>query len=392
MSAIQLDRSPDLKRLRDNGYEVQVTAGGHLVVSHVPYVTTSREIDFGSLVCPLTVNGDITTTPQDHVVMFIGSTPCDSEGQPLAKVLNASDTRTLEAGLVINHTFSSKPREPFPDFYEKMISYIRILFSQAKVIDQDVTAQTYRPIEASEQESVFRYIDSASSRAGIGAITNKLDIAKVAIVGVGGTGSYILDLVAKTPVGEIHIFDDDRFLQHNAFRAPGAPDLATLNDQPSKVMYWQAIYGRMHRHIIPHDYRITVSNVDELCGMGFVFIALDSGEPRKVVVEYLQQQGIPFIDVGMGVYEADGALAGTVRVVRGSPGHYEHVASKAPLTKGAAEDDYLSNIQIAELNALNAALAVIKWKKHFGFYVDLDRENYSAYTLIDNHLLNEDRS
>ena len=32
------------------------------------------------------------------------------------------------------------------------------------------------------------------------------------------------------------------------------------------------------------------------------------------------------------------------------------------------DDDYNRNIQIADLNALNAAFAVIKWKKLFGFY------------------------
>jgi hypothetical protein len=37
--------------------------------------------------------------------------------------------------------------------------------------------------------------------------------------GLGGTGSYILDLVSKTPVNEILLFDSDDFLQHNAFRS-----------------------------------------------------------------------------------------------------------------------------------------------------------------------------
>jgi hypothetical protein len=31
---------------------------------------------------------------------------------------------------------------------------------------------------------------------------------------------------------------------------------------------------------------------------------------------------------------------------------------------------YAKNIQIAEMNALNAALAVIRWKKLCGFYFD----------------------
>ena len=45
---------------------------------------------------------------------------------------------------------------------------------------------------------------------------------RIGIVGLGGTGSYILDYVSKTRVVEIHLFDGDGYQQHNAFRAPGA--------------------------------------------------------------------------------------------------------------------------------------------------------------------------
>ena len=34
--------------------------------------------------------------------------------------------------------------------------------------------------------------------------------------------------------------------------------------------------------------------------------------------------------------------------------------------------------------------AVIKWKKLFGFYADLEHEHHSAYTIDGNHLTNED--
>jgi tRNA A37 threonylcarbamoyladenosine dehydratase len=46
----------------------------------------------------------------------------------------------------------------------------------------------------------FRYLDSASSRTRISSITGKLVLPKVAIVGLGGTGSFILDLIVKTPI------------------------------------------------------------------------------------------------------------------------------------------------------------------------------------------------
>ena len=43
----------------------------------------------------------------------------------------------------------------------------------------------------------------------------------MAVIGLGGTGSYLIDFLVKTPVKEIRAFDPDRFFVHNAFRSPG---------------------------------------------------------------------------------------------------------------------------------------------------------------------------
>ncbi len=59
------------------------------------------------------------------------------------------------------------------------------------------------------------------------------------------------------------------------------------------------------------------------------------------------------------------------------------------MTKSAV-DEYSRNIQIADLNALNAALAVIKWKKFCGFYRDLACERFTTYAIDGNKLINED--
>ena len=48
------------------------------------------------------------------------------------------------------------------------------------------------------------------------------------------------------------------------------------------------------------------------------------------------------------------------------------------------------SIQIADLNALNAALAVVKWKKVCGFYHDAVQEHFSTYTINVNMLTNDD--
>jgi hypothetical protein len=44
-------------------------------------------------------------------------------------------------------------------------------------------------------------------------------------------------------------------------------------------------------------------------------------------------------------------------------------------------------IQIAELNALNAAMAVIRWKKLFGVYRDARSEVYAGYPIATGEMV-----
>lgn len=65
--------------------------------------------------------------------------------------------------------------------------------------------------------------------------------------------------------------------------------------------------------------------------------------------------------------------------------------ARIPFSDGDGHNEYAHNLQIAELNALNAASAVVKWKKLCGFYLDLDHEHHSTFTINGNLLLNEDK-
>src|SRR5690348_327174 len=105
MSQQLIDRSPDLKRLRDEGFDLEVRCG-YLLVKDVPYVTQGRVVKRGTIVTPLTLAGDKTTTPSDHVVDFAGEMPCDSSGGALKRVIIESANRQLADNLVVNHRFS----------------------------------------------------------------------------------------------------------------------------------------------------------------------------------------------------------------------------------------------------------------------------------------------
>src|SRR5258708_4352022 len=188
MSHPLISHSPDLARLREDGYDIEIRAD-QLLVKQVPYVTAEQAVARGILVSELTTSGSTTTTPQTHVVSFVGEMPCDHHGRPLEEMLHQRDSFALGGGLPARCSFSRKPAAGYPDYYAKMTGYINMLLGYAQAIDPSVTAKTFPPIPMDEDESVFRYLDSASSRAQISDITEKLKLSKVAIVGLGGTGS-----------------------------------------------------------------------------------------------------------------------------------------------------------------------------------------------------------
>ena len=390
MSRELINRNPDLRRLRDDGYDIRIVAG-HLVMS-VPYVTSQREVRVGTLVSTLALNADMTIRPDTHVVMFTGQHPCDQHGAELVRIKHTSNRQVLADGLTVEHSFSSKPAEGYADYYEKMTTYANILWGPANAINPACTPRTYPIILPDDEESVFRYLDTASTRAGITALSAKLALPKVAIVGGGGTGSYVLDLLAKTPAQEIHVFDGDRFLQHNVFRSPGAASKEQLGQTWNKAEYFAAQYTPLRRGIIPHPYHVTSENVSELDQMSFVFICIDKGAPKVPIIERLEARGIPFIDVGMGLNLVDTALQGMLRITTSTPAKRDHVRQRVSLADPAVDDAYQLNIQIADLNCLNAALAVIRWKKYCGFYHDLEREHHTTLSIDGNHLLNEERA
>ena len=215
-------------------------------------------------------------------------------------------------------------------------------------------------------------------------------LLKLAIVGLGGTGSYILDFLAKTPAKEIHLFDGDKFSSHNAFRAPGAASIDELHQQSLKVDYFGAIYSKLHRGIVAHGEHIDGDNVEQLRDMACVFLCIDAGPGKKLVVEQLEEFGIPFIDTGMGLYVTHETIGGILRVAVSDKDSRAIARARLSFAEGDGDNEYDKNIQIADLNALNAILAVIRWKKMRSFYFDFTRERYNSYTIGTGRLLNED--
>lgn len=392
MSQRLISRSEDLSRLRADGYNVEVVAG-HLLVRDVPFLGPGRTSVRGTLVKPLTLTGDVADYQGDHTILLTGPAPHDAVGSPLHRVIHSPIQQEPVPGVVVCHLLSNKPPQNYRDYYELVVTYVAILSKHANSVDNTLTAQTYPAVQPDDDEnSPFVYVDTASARAGITAINSKLEGHRIALVGLGGTGAYILDQVAKTPVAEIHLYDGDQLMQHNAFRYPGAIPLDVVTGKPNKVDYFAQHYAAFRRGITAHAVYVTDDNVHELASMDFVFLAVDDNPSRALIARRLEAADMPFIDVGMGLYLTDGHIGGQTRVTTSASGHRAHLwdARRRLPTAVSPDDLYNQNVQIADVNALNAAFAVTRWKRQVGIYADLEGEHNSLYAIDGNEITNED--
>ena len=91
----------------------------------------------------------------------------------------------------------------------------------------------------------------------------------------------------------------------------------------------------------------------------------------------------------MGLNRTAGGLNGAVRVTGVDRVAYETTARTMFLPgEDPKEGEYRRQGQIAELNALNAAFAVLRFKQHFGIY---DREEIAMSHILETASLEMDR-
>ncbi|MCP5534424.1 MAG: ThiF family adenylyltransferase [Akkermansiaceae bacterium] len=284
------------------------------------------------------------------------------------------------ADVVVERSFSNKPRKSgkFADFFEKVESYVSIISGPAIEL-HGASPYTFRISEVSPAESVFRFQDTMTSRAEIGDLSARLKDDVLAVIGLGGTGAYLLDFLVKTPAREIRIFDLDPFHVHNAFRSPGRLDEDELSK--SKAEVYKSRYENFRSGVSANVKFVDSSCEQEMDGVTFAFVCVDKGSSRSDVFDLLLGKGIPFIDVGMGLNRKHGPLGGMMRVT-----YYSRERGAALREMRLSElndtpnDLYRTNIQIAELNAMNACLAVLRFKQIRGFY---NEEQESEHLLMN---------
>jgi hypothetical protein len=375
-----ISHNDDLWRLLDKGYAIAFDSN-HLVTRDVPYLDHECQLQIGAIVAKLEFIDEVRVKQTDHQVFFAGSVPHGLDAKPIPNLGGGTTQIALSEAskdVVVQRSFSNKPKgaDGFKDFFDKIESYVTIISGPAIELHQ-ANPYTFRAVKEVIADPVFKFHDTLTSRAQIGDLAVKFKDDVIAVIGLGGTGAYVLDFVVKTPVKEVRAFDLDSYHVHNAYRSPGRLDPMELGKQKAEV--YRARYENFRHGLLVTPKFIDASCTEELNGVTFAFVCVDKGTSRAGIFETLISKGIPFIDVGMGLNRKYGPLGGMLRAT-----YYSAQDARKMRDKGLADiadnpdDLYRANIQISELNALNACLAVVRFKQLRGFY----HEEHPFFNLI----------
>ncbi len=161
---------------------------------------------------------------------------------------------------------------------------------------------------------------------------------RIVVVGAGGAGSLVVELLARLGVGEIVLIDDDRVAIHNLPRLIGARRLdahAWLTDRPwtslpSPVRRWLSQHTRhktsiaaraarrANRDVHIEQHRRDVSEPDAATALttaDWIVLAADTATARLVVNKVAHQYLIPATQVGVKVDTNEAGAVGTVHAV-----------------------------------------------------------------------------
>jgi ThiF family len=379
----------DLKRLLEKGYAI-TEDHGYLVIRDIPYVDGNGVEQKGAIVTKLVDVDGRKVKQEDHQIFFAGSHPHHIDSTPISGLAGGATGLALASSpdVVVQRSFSNKPdRGYYFDFFEKIENYVGIISGPA-IEKYGANPYTFRLVEGMPSPTVFKFRDTLSSRAEIVDLSSRFADDIVAVIGLGGTGSYLLDFLVKTPVKQIRGFDPDDFHVHTAYRSPGRLQESELGKKKAAV--YQSRYETFRDGLSLESRYIDAHSHENLTDVTFAFVCVDKGTSRAGIFDILIANRIPFIDVGMGLNRNRGSINGMLRATYYSSEDAQRLR-EMDLAELAdhPDDEYRVHIQISELNALNAALAVLKFKQIRGFYLDDGSLNSLVFEVGDVKTVNE---
>ena len=268
-----------------------------------------------------------------------------------------------------------------------------LLHRYAKQIIGAVSQAGYSEPAALAIPDLFQIPNTFEARAAIAPVQDRIRGQRIAIIGLGGTGAYLLDLIVKTPVSEIHLLDSDCVDWHTLKRAPGAPTSEEIElvraGSLLKVDYYHSKYAAFRDGIYPHPVKVDSPQMfAEFLSehpIDYAFVCIDQltyGDSARQddVYRAVTEAGVPFIDSGVSITIEDCAVRGAVTTSSYDAGSdsWKDAIPNARLEGGAPG---YRNVQLPEVNAAAAAFAVMEWRRRTGQYVSESRSFYQKFRL-----------
>jgi molybdopterin/thiamine biosynthesis adenylyltransferase len=144
---------------------------------------------------------------------------------------------------------------------------------------------------------------------------------KVAVIGLGGGGSHIVQQLAHLGFRSFVLFDDDRIAQTNLNRLIGGT-LSDVHKKTLKVDIAARIIRSLHRKPIIEKHAAKWATCrGALLDCDVVFGCVDQLIPRRELEAFCRRNLIPYIDVGMDVEKTEAAHEIYGQVILSMPGH-----------------------------------------------------------------------
>jgi len=139
----------------------------------------------------------------------------------------------------------------------------------------------------------------------------------VAVVGLGGLGSNVLEALARMGVGRLILIDGDAFVDHNLNRQTLATE-ANLNVSKSEAAKARVATINSAVEVVTHAVEATPDNLPRLLESSNVVVdALDRLPTRLMLQETAQKLGIPLVHGAIG-----GMIGQVMTIFPGDEGLY----------------------------------------------------------------------
>lgn len=180
------------------------------------------------------------------------------------------------------------------------ISRIRVMGSRFRFFDDDSGDYKHVPFFDRQVRAFGKDIQLQLQRLNVG------------VVGVGGTGSAVVEQLARLGVGTLSIFDGDHFDDSNVNRVYGS---SATDSGIKKVDIAKRNVDRIGLGTLVLRYPKHITNeqvAKELRRCDVIFGCTDKQQPRSILVQLALRYLIPIIDTGVVIESAKGTITDVV--------------------------------------------------------------------------------